>query len=400
MAYGSGSVTGRGGIVAVPRIAATRFIAQSILTGEFLHWDLPIEDSTVTYTLSGPQVIAGALRPDVRDLRELIAMGLEPWSCWVHVETDNLIRASGILQPLQVNGDELALEAVGPGAYLSGLPYLGEYSRIQIDPADAVREIWRHVQAYPDGNLGVTVRGTTPVRIGQPATTETTTGADGQPQTREVEAQPYELVWWEAPDCGSEVNNLARETPFDWVERCTWDATRTAVDHWIDIGYPRVGARRDDLRFATGENVLNVVPVEETDDLYASQVVLLGKGEGRQTVRGYAGRPLRKRLRRAAVIQDSTVPTTARANAFAGDELERRQALIDVTDLEVDARHINAQFGSYSVGDDIPLDVEVDWLGRLQQWERVLSITYSPDADAVRLQLRRSEAFRYGNRTV
>lgn len=405
VSYGSTGPAGGGGVIAVPPSNTTRFIVQSVLDGRFLTWDLPLNDPLITYTLSGPTSITGELRPEDPGIQDLIALGMEPWACWIHVETDGYIRASGLLTPYQVDDETMSIEAVGPSGYAHGIPYLAELSGIQIDPADVMRAIWAHLQSYPDGKLGVTVHGTTPVKIGEPARTEQELDENGNPKfdengapvMREVEAKPYELMWWEGVDCGAEINSLATAAPFDYIERCAWsDATKTSVRHWIDLGHPRLGARRTDLRFATGENVTSAIPAEETDDLYASQVVLFGAGEGRATVKGYAGRPLRKRLRRVAIIQDATVSDTARATALSGSDLERRQGLIDVTDIEIDARHINAQIGSFDVGDDILLDVEAGWLGRLLQWERVLSITYAPDGEAVRLQLRRADAFRYG----
>lgn len=396
VSYGSRAIGGRGGLVAVPPAPTTRFIVQSILTGEFLHWDLPLADPSITYELSGPSSITGSLRPEDPEILDLVTSGMEPWSCWLHVETDGLIRASGILQPYQLDGETYALEAVGPSAYPQGIPFMGELSAIAADPADIVRAIWEHVQSYPDGNINVTVLGSTPIRIGEPEPEE---GVEYEEGTRP--AGPYKLSWWEGVDSGSEIDNLARQAAFDYVERCEWLPDRSGVKHWIELAYPRYGTRRTDLRFATGENIIgNPIPAEETDDLYASQVILFGKGEGRDVVRGYAGRALRGRLRRVAVIQDATVAAIDRANALAKADLERRQGLLDITDIEVDARHINAQIGSYSVGDDILIDVEIPWQGRVQQWERVLSITYTPDAESVRLQLRRADALWYGGQAT
>lgn len=405
VSYGSNAIGGRGGLVAVPPAPTTRFIAQVIRTNQILSWDLEINDAQVTDVLSGPQSITGSIKPEQPEVRELFATGgFEPWGCWIHQEVDGVIQASGILQPYQIDGEVLQIEAAGISAYPHGIPYLDELSGIQIDPADVVRAIWAHVQSYPDGNLHVTVNGTTAVKIGEPAGTAPRVDGDGNPVLDDdghqilddVEAKPYQLSWWEGTDCGSEIDNLAQQAPFDYVERQAWNADRTAVNHWIDIGYPRLGIRQVGLRFASGENVTDAVPAEESDDLYASQVVTFGKGEGRDTIHGYAGRPVPSRLRRVAIVQDATIATTDRANAVSADDLERRQGLVDVTDIEIDARHLNAQLGSFSVGDDIPLDVEVGWLGRLQQWERVLSITYSPDGEVARLQLRRADAFRYG----
>lgn len=405
VSYGSSGVPGLGGVVNVPPSNTTRFIAQSILTGEFLSWDLEISDPTITLALSGPSSITGKLDPEQPQVQELLRSGkFQPWACWIHQEVDGFIRASGILQPYVVDGESLSVEAAGVSAYLHGIPWLAELSAIQVDPADVVRAIWAHVQSFPDGHLGVTVTGTTPVRIGEPAGTAPKVDGNGNPVLDDsghqilepVAAKPYELMWWEGTDCGSEMDALAKEAPFDFVERCAWNAAKTGVVHWIELAYPRIGVRQTGLRFASGENVTGAVPAEETDGLYASQVVTFGSGEGRDTIRGYAGRPMPGRLRRVAIVQDGTISTSDRATAVACDDLERRQGLVDVTDLEVDARHVNARFGSYSVGDDILIDVEVGWLGRLRQWERILSITYAPDGESVRLQLRRADAFRTG----
>lgn len=409
VAYGSTGAAGQGGVVAVPPQPSPRFLVQSILTGEWLSWDLELSDPLVTWVLSGPTAITGTLKPEDPETRKLLVSGkFQPWSCWIHLEVEGEILASGILQPYQIDGDVLSIEAAGPSAYPHGIPFQQELSGIQLDPADIIRAIWAHLQSFPDGKLGVTVVGSTPVRVGEPEHTEPKidpeTGQvelddDGHPVFTVVAEKPYILAWWDGTDCGAEIDSLASQAPFDYVERCAWaDDTHTSVKHWIEIGFPRIGRRHLDggPRFATGENVYNVVPVEEADDLYASQVVVFGKGEGRSTLIGYAGRPMQQRLRRVALVQDKTIPSAERANARAGDELERRQGLVNVTELEVDAHHDNAEFGSYGVGDDVLIDVEVDWLGRLRQYERILSIGYDPNGESVRLELRRAEAFRYG----
>lgn len=392
VSYGSDGAGGQSGFVGIPRSSTTRFIAQSVRTGEFISLDLPLVNPSISLVLSGPTTITGTLSPEDPEIRDLVeSRRLDAYATWIHMEVEGIVRASGILQPIQMDGETYSVEATGPSGYLRGMPFLGELSAIAIDPADVVRAIWAHVQGYPDANLGVTVIGSTPVRIGEEEPQEGVEYPDGERPNG-----PYKLSWWEGPDCGREVDQLASQTPFDYVERCAWNASKTKVDHWIDLAYSRIGGRRDDLRFADGENVIGAIPAEETEDLFASQVIVYGSGEGRDTIRGYAGRALGSRLRRVVILQDATIDTTARANSLAAVELERRQGLIDVTDLEVEARHPNAEFGTYAVGDDIFIDVEVAWLGRLRQFERIISITYAPDAETVRLQLRRADAFRYG----
>lgn len=456
-------------------------IAQNIRSGEFLHWELPVDDLEIVETLSGPQQIIGRFPTEITDLRDV---NLEAWGTWIHVEIDGIIRASGILLPSEIDENEnLTLDAVGPSGYAKGIPYVGAFTLsgtdpesgesgigVGLDPADIVRAIWEEIQRYPDGDIGVTVVGATDVKIGTPARDVSFTAggetvdspvvvaakailARAQAQQQMFEdltwagapqavfdhndeiiqawdtsgepdltmflqqfisaregtgtttggedvsfvAGPYSaLDWWEAKDCGSEIDELAKSTPFDYIERQAWNAGRTGVDHWIELGYPRIGRRRDDIRFAQDENIVAAVGPEEPDDRYASEVITLGRGEGSARVRGYAGRPLGTRLRRPTVVDDKTIENTADANAEARVELESRQALADITELVVAARHPNATLGEYGVGDEAVVEAVVPWAGDLRLWQRILRVAYSPLSEQVKITCRSASSFIYG----
>jgi len=395
------------GLPARVLVQPTRVIAQNILTGQWLHWELPVSNLAVTFTLSGPTVITGDFPTEIHDLRDV---SLEPWATWIHIEEDGLIRASGILQPATIDKAEtLSFEAVGVSAYAKGIPFEGAFTLagtdpatgtagvgIHLDPADIVRAIWAELQSYPDARLGVQVTGSTSVRVGTPPRDVNFVPAAGAPVS--FVAGPYSaLDWWSSKDCGSEIDTLAKATPFDYTERAQWNPTKTAVDHFVDIGFPRAGRRLTEVRFAQDENLLDAIGPAETADLYASQVVMLGSGEGSATVRGRAGRPLGTRLRRVAVLDDKTVGSTGRANALASSELDRRQALRDVTEITVMARHPNAPLGSFAVGDEVLLSARVPWAGEVRQFQRVLSYTYSPDSEAVKISMRSASSFSYGS---
>ena len=122
-----------------------------------------------------------------------------------------------------------------------------------------------------------------PVRLGEPATTETTVTDNGDGTTtttiRDIPAKPYELVWWNATNCGEEIDKLAGQTPFDYIERHAWNSDKTDVLHYFDMGYPRLGVQKPDLLF-NEENILEVVPIQEDEDSYASAVLVVGAGEG------------------------------------------------------------------------------------------------------------------------
>ncbi|MEV0267726.1 hypothetical protein AB0H43_03040 [Hamadaea sp. NPDC050747] len=458
------------------------YLAQRATTGEWLHRDLPLQRDELTWSLSGPGALRGTLTPDVGGLIADDGLPLiDEWGTLIYAEADGEIRWGGIVVRTESTGSAWAIEATGFASYPHGIPYLGEYVRIGIDPTDAVREIWAHVQAQPDGDLGVVVDSTTtPVRIGTAAYQEvelyadywvpkstvpasqldpkaqaklkaeitssqtsiqlaslggfdkltppytatigsetiyvtdrsgtTLTGVtrgygtsspsahnsgtlvthEGTPE-RTHDAEPYSLVWWEAPDCGSELDTLSQVGLFDYAEEHTWDGEDVA--HRIRIGYPRLGRRRDDLAFIQGDNVVSVVmPARDGADL-ANEVIGLGAGEGRKTVQRRI--PVRDgRLRRTAVYSDKSVTGAARMDTLCRLELATRQHVIEVTSVEV-IQHPNALIGSWQLGDDVLIQATVAGLGDIAIWHRITGWSLLSE-DRAALSLRRSDAFTYG----
>ncbi|MBM0201924.1 hypothetical protein JNW90_01475 [Micromonospora sp. STR1s_5] len=148
-----------------------RYIARRALTGEILDWDLPLHRDELTWGLSRSGSLRGAIDPDVGQLRTADGrLMLEEWGTELFAEANGQLRWGGLLVRSEFTGGRWELEAAGVGAYPFGIPYLGEYSRIGLDPLDAVRELWSHVQSFSNGDLGVVVDSTTsPVRMGKPA---------------------------------------------------------------------------------------------------------------------------------------------------------------------------------------------------------------------------------------
>ena len=374
-----------------------RVIAQHILTGEIVDWDLPVdEDFEYVRQLSGPTIMKGAFKPEIISVQEL---GLDGYAYWFHVEIDNEIRASAIFLPPQYEETSLNFTAEGISSAPHNVFYEGELVGLELDPLDIVRDIWNHVQSQPRSNYNVIVSNhTSNVRLGVPAYTETTPPVppETEPTVREVEDEPYELVWWDAVNCGAEIDSLASETPFDYVERSQWNSDKNNVEYYVDLGFPRAGVARANLRFDE-DNILEVVPVQEGEESYASAVIVIGAGEGRDTIRGYASVDFADRMRRTFVVTDKTVTTTDRANAMATTELGiRRGRLFEISEIVIRANHQNARLGEYDIGDDIEVSVDIPWLiDTYTAWYRITSISFAPSKDRVRLGLERSDSFRY-----
>lgn len=369
-----------------------RFIAQDVLTSQFLHWDLPIRDAEITYVLSGSKSITGALSPEFPEIADL---GLTPRNTWIHAEEDGQIRGSGILQPGSLEGDSLKIDCAGFASYPHLIPYRGEYSVIGEDTLNIVRHIYSHVQSFPSGDLNVTLDPLlSGVKLGtqkKDVEFETSSGSDVA-----FESGPYELNWWTSKNCGQEIDELAKQTPFDFLERDRWNDDKTEVLHHVQFGYPRVGGKKQNLTFTQDTNIVEVIPIAEDESLYCTEVHVLGAGEGRKRVQGSYVGSTSSRVRVPVVIEDSSYTTVARARAAAEAEYHRRQATTGVESIVIDARHENAQLGTFSEGDDILVQAKVPYLGRIALWHRITEYATSENNAKAVLKLRRSDTFAGG----
>lgn len=360
-----------------------RYLAQRGTTGQWLHTELPLRRASgPSWALSAAGSFSATVAPAIGtqtadDGRPL----LEEWSTLIHAEADGRIRWSGIVVASRFEGQEWHIEAMSLMGYPRGIPYGGEYSRTGVDPADVIAHIWEHVQSHPDAKLGVRVVGDkTPVRL-------------GTPKTADADAEPYELAWYDGTDCGAEVETLATSTPLDLVEEHAWSSDKSAVEHRVRISHPRAGRRRDDLVFIHGDNVVSVASPQRDGDEYANEVIGLGAGEGRGSIRTTTA--VRDgRLRRPYVLEAKDIGNRATLTALAREELAYRRQLLTIPSIDV-VDHSNAHLGSWSLGDDIRVQARLPWLGAVDLWHRVVEWELLTDNTA-RLHLERADARTYG----
>lgn len=361
------------------RYLATRLNGDG--TETFLSYDVPLQDAELTEELSGPGGITGFIAPRLERLQAKDGTPVfRPWSTAIYAEKDGSIRAGAILADMPEDGPRLALDCVGFSGYLQGQPYNGELSRIKVDPLDMARHLWQHKQGIKGGNLGLQLdAATSKVRIGTPEKDvkfETGAGEDV-----EFKSGPYLLNWWQTHDMGKEFDDLALRTPFDYRVEHAWNGEDIA--HRLRLGHPTLGRRRTD-RFMVGENVLTVPGVDYFGDEYASEVVVLGAGEGRKMIRQPAVRPNPGRLHRAAVVQDKSLTSKASAKAYAERELSRRLGEADITEVQV-------PLGSLQAGDEILIQSPKGWTRDLNLWVRVLAIRTNPAKNTSVLSVARVE---------
>ncbi|WP_437582736.1 hypothetical protein ACSAGD_10750 [Paramicrobacterium sp. CJ85] len=347
------------------------------------------------WDLSGSGELKFTIAPDMEKLRSMRMKDghllLEKWGTLVHEETDGRITWSGVVRDAGFEDQEWTVTCKGVSTYAYGMPYTGDYSKEQIDPADIVRHLWAHMQGFPDGDLGVAVTGSTKVRVGTKK--KEVSFKTGAGTSVDFDAGPYELHWWDARDIGREIDSLAQDTPFDWVEHHRWNADKTDVIHEIQIGYPRIGRHRTDLLFELGANVIDFAAPEVDGSEYANSVFGIGAGEGKKSVRRSTAKR-DGRLRRVAVETDKSATSNARLDAKIRNRLNASLDVLRISEITV-KQHPNARIGSWSVGDDITFRAKLPWLGEISPKLRVVNWSLV-DQFTAKLALERSDSFIYG----
>lgn len=360
-------------------------------TETFLDYEVPLSGVSMSEDLSGPGELTATITPEFKRLKAPDGRPVvDQYSTAVYAEESGMIRWGGFVVTPTADDQDLGITCTGFPGYLAGLPYLGDlYSRIGADPLDIARHIWSYAQNHPDGNIGLIPELTTStVRIGTPKkTTEFTTG-EGEDVA--FESGPYELAWWLKQECGQEFDKLAEETPFEYLAVHEWTGPQQ-IRHRLRLGWPRIGARKPELRFAIGENV-TAGGLTWAEDDYASEVVVFGAGEGATMVRGIAPatRPT-GRLRRPVVVEMKALQSKAAAMKAAAIEMKYRSGDPEfATDLVV-RNTKNAPFGSYAPGDEIRVLYGGGWNPPGEMWVRILSVAYSPEEDTATLSVTRAE---------
>ncbi|MET9776133.1 hypothetical protein ABZ023_18065 [Streptomyces sp. NPDC006367] len=403
--------------------AGWRYIAQRATGGEdvgnepILDWEVPLAlSSNPKRVLSGPGTLDGTIEPEyTRMLGDDGKPILQEWGTKLYLEIDGIIRWGGLVAKTAYDGPKATISCEGFTSYPHGIPYEDHmisgklikpkdpyegkdknhdgwvdgkkgkervpeppkpYGGPRIDAYDAFRNIWDHVQSRPYGNLGLT--------IDTHDLGELLGAADG--------SDPWELAWWNNPDCGQALDALAKNTPFDWLENHAWVGNTNRIEHRLILGKPRLGRKRTDLRFADGENIAAIAKPQGMGDSFANEIVVLGKGEGQKMARAQVYR-YDGRLRRVATVTDKSLSSDSALRTRGNQELAGRTQALQIPAIQI-IDHPNARFGAWSLGDDIRVQVHVPWVGDVDVWHRIIGDEISADGLCT-LTLKRSDSFLY-----
>ena len=201
--------------------------------------------------------------------------------------------------------------------------------------------------------------------------------------------EPYILADYATANLAETFNELMTAGSIDVRETHYWDGD--AIAHRLELGFPRLGARRNDILFDTTVNCLELPEVTLDAEDYASAVVILGAGEGEKMVRATAENTSPPRLRRVVALDRKGIGRQASANTAAVNALKLYNSFpSDVSSLTINDSAL-APFGSWKVGDEVRLIGPAWWGGHLDQYVRILSETVNDGTQAVTLSVIRAD---------
>lgn len=360
-----------------------RVLTQNIITGAWLSTALPVAELEYGDELCGPGSLSGKLSP------RLVASdpsAVDPGNTFIYVETAGQIQWGGIIWDVRTQGSEYRIEAASWSSYLQKRFDLdGEHGGrgpyTYTDRCQVIRNIWAYAQSIADGNIGVTVDDTV---------SKSTVGTS---------ADVYHSNWWDNPCLGDQVDDLVSgdATP-DYTCTTAWNSDQAGVVKRIRLGWPRLGARRTDITFSSGTNIVDEPEDALSGDDYAQVVVATGAGEGRSKLRQISA-VRNGRLRLEHVLDLSDVNGNDILKARADQERTWRQATVRGSVEEITIRDTPAApFGSYQVGDDVYTRVTNPWTA-YAGWCRITGWTRKPQAQGgpqTVINLKPSDSFQYG----
>lgn len=344
---------------------AARVILEDLVTREVLDWDVPLLDADYTRTLSGPRGMSGSL-PEGYKLPVL------EWGTGIWIEDEGNFKGGGFVTSVEHSDRQIQVNCVGPMGYAMGMPWLApREDLVKVDPMDIVRKVWTHLQTMEGGDIHLSVDSTTsPVRVGEEERDVEFTTGEGEDVS--FETGPFRLNSVDTQDLGKTVTDLSANTPFDYLEHTYWDGEQIA--HRLELGYPNLGIKRD-FRYHTTENLSILPNLGFQEDAYASEVLFIGAGEGRDAITAHI--PSRAtRLRRVHIEADKSVRSKSGATNAARALLNSLTNVGEVTSLEV-IDSPQAPLDILNPGDTIYVGGPLATGAELDHWVRVVEITRS-----------------------
>lgn len=383
-----------------------RYYAQRATSGLWLDTNAQLSGVGLVWAESGP-ASAKALLPS--GISSAVAEDGRPvWGKWDTIllaEEDGELAWAGICTAANPDEKGVSLEFIGPSGWLQHVDYSGSYSVWQTNVFDAVRHLIKHAMGKPDALQFILPAHDSMFSIGDPqppakpkppARKKGQSASDWQSSDAYDQYQKnletwnekygnyekYEVLWYEGPFVGEELDTLAKETGFDYRERVKWrNRGALTYDFYLDLE-DSLANRRTDIAFVDGMNLAKALDPKDGDDRFANRVIGLGAGEGRTMARVTAGQA-DGRLYQAEYVQYKSIKNLTRLRSLVQADhkvLNNKDPKIDsVTVWDVPGF---ASVSTLRVGDEVQVKSD-NTSPAVDAWVHIKKITRDPQASIV-----------------
>ncbi|PFG16271.1 hypothetical protein ATK74_0805 [Propionicimonas paludicola] len=329
-----------------------------------LRTEVPATSCPIVDPLTAPQQITLTLEPESIDVGLFV-----PWQTAVYVGTEDQILAAGIVDINGVTSEnsKLTVKCVGWSGYIAGMPWTDKaLSYVHTDPGKILRAMWLQVQSHHAGNIGLSVPAvSTGTTVGTPAVYGKTKRGK---KTVKTAAEPFVLASYATADLAAAQTTLLTEGKIEYRER-HW-VEGGVVKHALLMASPRLGRRNPDVRLVIGENVTEVPSVDPAQ--YASEVLVLGAGDGPKKIQSRQLIAAPPRLRRVYLHNQETITRSAAAERLAKSLLKLLAGTADDVEKVVVTDGPSARIGALVPGDEVLLSGDSGWAGPIEVWVRIL----------------------------
>lgn len=343
------------------------------------HPDLTVDNVTWRTSLNSPTVATISVENERPGLPRFV-----PWSTAFGVEVSGSLQAFVVLSQVDTDDQKMTLGTVGLTGYPDGMPWTDAAVRkYEADPGHLIVDIWDKLQSHRWGNLGVQVnRVDTKVRVGRKVAEKK--DSEGKILEAAVD-EPWVVDRTETHDLGAEIDQLVSEAGLEWREEVSYGSGSSPVVR-MTLG-SRQGRRREDLYCEIGVTVAVVPSTAMASEDYASDVLLIGAGEGPSRVVSHRWVSTPSRIRRVYTHQAQDIYRQPAADSEAAKILSFLQPKQgNIRELIV-RDHPAMPVWTIAPGDELRLRGNLGQEGTIDRWVRVISI----ESDLSAIQTRRLE---------
>lgn len=388
-----------------------RYYVRRPVSKLWLDTDAQLAEVNLEWFLSAPNsatalVPAGIGNPMAED-------GKPVWSKFrteLFVEEDGVLTWGGVCTSAAPTAKGTKVEIIGPTGWLQKVPFTLERRYWQTNVADIMKYMVFHSTTKPN-HLAIHVDfPRSQFFVGDPAPPPRPP-APARPKgwtmqqyyawdrykrwkanddiwvTRYKGYKQYELLWWESPYCGEEIDALAKQFAIDYREGVSWQG-KMNPRYEMTIR-DRIVRRRTDIRFEDGVNLAEPLSPSDDEEEFASEVIGLGAGEGRSMVQTSVGRH-DDRLYQGVYVNYKAIRNVTQLRQMLYPDFAR----MNQDDMQVDQVAVWDTPGFASVKSLLPGD-EVQVLSkytspRVATWRKIVGISRDPEKASVIMELERT----------